>query len=381
LNRPPPKQTTIELAYNAIIKNDLASLKTLNIKNGHIVFYDHKDWYKNEIAVNLAIQQNNIEMVEYLFDKGAIPIDSGGDYAHPLEASLTTKKGYEREVNVNANIAMVKVILDRLTSPLTDIQKQNIEEEGFLLPKYWVNDYSNEEKYTIETNKAILNGFMGACNTGRIDIIKLFLERKLIDLRNENTSKVVLNILRTLEYYRELIIDKLDRKQKVYDLRDKLYKVLEYILQQGAIENVAITEEGTGDAWNEDTQDYSIPTTYIHQPIIYQIIKSRDPKIAEIFMQNGLKVDDIISYDNYFRDEEMVEHKTNIIKIMNEKTQKIRETIPEILSKMREQVGDQVDPALAREIGNYIGGRKTHRSKKSYKKKKRSKKITTRKRR
>jgi hypothetical protein len=66
---------------------------------------------------------------------------------------------------------------------------------------------------------------------------------------------------------------------------------------------------------------------------------------------------------------------------MNEKTQKIRETIPEILSKMREQVGDQVDPALAREIGNYIGGRKTHRSKKSYKKKKRSKKITTRKRR
>ena len=385
---PSDNERTIELAYNAIIKNDLASLKTLNIKNGDIVFYDHKD----EVAVNLAIQQNNIEMVEYLFDKGAIPIYPGGDYADPLEASLTKKKGYEREVNVNADIAMVKVILDRLTSPLTDIQKQNIEEAGFLKHNNWDKDYSNEEKYTIEVKNAILNGFLNACKTGRIDIIKLFLERDLIDLRNENKSRAVLMyILINLEYYRELIIDKLDKKQKVPDeiaRRDKLYKVLEYILQQGAIENVAMTEEGTGHGWNEDTQDYSTPTTYIHQPIIYQIIKSRDPKVAEIFMQNGLKVDDIMSYDTG-GDEELAEHKTNIIKRMNEimneenrkKTQKIRETIPEILSKMREQVGDQVDPALAREIGNYIGGRKTHRSKKSYKKKKRSKKITTRKRR
>ena len=82
MNRPPyDNENIFEPAYQAITRNDLDALKKLKIKNGKMVFFN----YGEQLAIDLAIEQKNIEMVEYLFEKGATPIDVGNN---PLQIAL-----------------------------------------------------------------------------------------------------------------------------------------------------------------------------------------------------------------------------------------------------------------------------------------------------
>lgn len=369
--------TTVESAYTAIMNNDLDSLKGLNIKNGHM-FFEHG----HQMAVGLAIKKRNIEMVKYLFDKGAVPADNSSITMDAMSVALENK----------SDVEMIEVILDALTGELSMIQKQNIAEDEPDKSEWKGKLYFDKIKYNNRRDKYIIGYFIIASAVmGRMDITELFLKKGLISFADENLlKKLLLTILYELRYYTYHTIMKKEATKRndpggidSRGSREDLYKMLEYILQQGGSKVVATEFDETASGWNDETNSYSTKTPYKWQKIISAIADTKDPKVLRIFMQNGFKLDDIIDYTEQHREHNIREEpvRERIQKILDKLVQsENRKAVPEVTRTMRKQLGDQVDPALSREIGQFLGGRRRRKSKKTNKKKKKIKKRVTRKR-
>ena len=358
----PPKDDdpTVESAYTAIMNNDLDSLKGLNIKNGHM-FFEHG----HQMAVGLAIKKRNIEMVKYLFDKGAIPADTP-----PMDAMSVALEN-------KSDVEMIEVILDALTGELSMIQKQNIAEDEPDQSEWKVIIYFDNFIYNDRLDLIINGGFINASAVmGRMDITELFLKKGLISFADENVLKklllTILNQLRYYTYHTNMYEERNDPGEiDPRGSREDLYKMLEYILQQGGSKVVATEFDATN--------SYSTKIPYKWQEIISAIADTEDPKVLEIFMQNGFKMDDIIDYTEQYRKHNIREEpvRERIQKILDKLNRKL---VPEVTRTMRKKIGNRVDPALSRRIGEYLGGRRTRKSKKTNKKKKKTKKRATRRR-
>lgn len=360
MSRPPYSEVTdnltetiLEPAYQAIMSNNFDALKKLKIKNGFMIFWGHEQ----QLAIDLAIEKGNIKIIQYLFDKGAIPIDAG---VNPLQRALAY---------TNADIEIVKLVLNQLTGGLSHIKKQNIAEQQSIDSDSDSDTiYFDKIKYNKETKLSIMGGFMDACRIGRLDIIELFMSKDLIDLADKDVGK------RVLIYLLSLFPENVYRQYESTQIgeREALYKILEYILQNGAKQHVAMAEEAIGSGWDEHSNEHSIRVDYTDQPIIGYIISTQDPMVVSIFMQNGLKPDDIIDEED----------KDEINRLLDESNKSI---IPEITAKMHTTTGQNVEPNLSHMISQYVAGgkRKTKKSNKKCKKntkKKQSKKRATRKR-
>ena len=373
----PPKDddTTVESAYTAIMNNDLDSLKGLNIKNGHMVFFEHGE----ETAVGLATKKRNVEMVKYLFDKGAVPADTPP--ADAMSVALDNK----------SDIEMIEVILNALTGELSMIQKQNIAEDEPDQSEWKGKIYFDKIKYNDRLSSIINSGFYTASAVmGRMDITELFLNKGLISFADENVlKKLLLTILDQLtrydnntEMYEKTNVDPDPDDIDNRGSREDLYKMLEYILQQGGSKVVAMESDVTADGWNYATNSYSTKIPYKWQEIISAIADTKDPRVLGIFMRNGFKLDDIIDYTEQYRELNIREKpvRERIEKMSKSLSLSNRKAVAEVTRAMRKQLGDQVDPALSRVIGQFLGGRRTRKFKKTNKKKKKIKKRVTRKR-
>ena len=360
----PPKDddTTVESAYTAIMNNDLDSLKGLNIKNGHMVFFEHGE----ETAVGLATKKQNVEMVKYLFDKGAIPADTP-----PADAMSVA-------LNNKSDIEMIEVILNALTGELSMIQKQNIAEDEPDQSEWKGKIYFDKIKYNDRRSSIINSGFYKASAVmGRMDITELFLNKGLISFADENVlKKLLLTILDQLRYY-TYNTNMYEERNDPGEIdprgsREDLYKMLEYILQQGGSKLVAMESDATASGWNDATNSYTIKIPYKVQEIISAIADTKDPRVLGIFMRNGFKLDDIIDYTEHYRQHNIREkpNRERMQEMLKSLSQSNRKAVPEVTRTMRKQLGDQVDPALSREIGQFLGGRRTRKSKKTNKKKK-----------
>jgi len=370
----PPKDddTTVESAYTAIMNNDLDSLKGLNIKNGHMVFFKHGE----ETAVGLATKKQNVEMVKYLFDKGAIPADTSP--ADAMSVALDNK----------SDIEMIEVILNALTGELSMIQKQNIAEDEPDQSEWKGKIYFDKIKYN-DTRDKIINSYFYKASAvmGRMDITELFLNKGLISFADENVlKKLLLTILEQLRRY-DYNTNMYEERNDPDDIdnrgsREDLYKMLEYILQQGGSKVVAMESDVTADGWNYATNSYSTKIPYKWQEIISAIADSEDPRVLGIFVRNDFKLDDIIDYTEQYRELNIREKpvRERIEKMSKSLSQSNRKAVPEVTRTMRKQLGDQVDPALSRVIGQFLGGRRTRKFKNTNKKKKKIKKRVTRKR-
>jgi len=158
--------------------------------------------------------------------------------------------------------------------------------------------------------------------------------------------------------------------------------MLEYILQQGGSKVVAMESDVTADGWDYATNSYSTKIPYKWQEIISAIADTKDPRVLGIFMRNGFKLDDIIDYTEQYRELNIREKpvRERMQEMLKSLSLSNRKAVPEVTRTMRKQLGDQVDPALSRVIGQFLGGRRTRKFKKTNKKKKKIKKRVTRKR-
>ena len=202
---PLDSNTVIEKAYNAIIGNNFDDLKQLKIKNGHMVFLNHGE----QLAIALAIKQKNVEIINYLLKKGALPVDHD---CGPL--CIAVEKP-------DADIEIVDLILNELTKDLTNNQKKNFSEE-YNLASY------DETRYNEAKVSNINFGFIKAGLVGRKDILNLFMNKKVIDLTDEDIAVNTLNTL--LKIWGEPQTDRDQRPPGSVVDRDTLYEIIEYIL-------------------------------------------------------------------------------------------------------------------------------------------------------
>lgn len=288
---------TLEKAtHKAIMDNNLEALKLLNINTGHIILGSRSDLPL--VAINVAIINSNLDMVQYLFERGALPVNEY--YRHAGSDALQSAL-----VRVDVNIDMVSEVLNRILTVVTSAQQKILEKEGQFCVSKDEKDVCvfDPAKYDKAVKEMLQHGLLRACQLGRVDIVDLLLTQasSYLNLAEDvyltmDAIRIILETARNNEALQ--IANQGEEGSNEYGDVTSMYGLLDHILKQPGV-MTHVTANIPERTYSHQNGEYEYDDENSIQQIIYHLVvnysESRpvDKEILTIFMKNGLNLDKI----------------------------------------------------------------------------------------